>query len=95
MKWKKFVEDAKADPGRFYRQPSDVVRDRRLSNEERLAILEAWERDARALLIAADENMSGGESSELELVIKARMEIEKTMEGAPLGDAKGNREAHR
>ncbi len=38
-----------ADPSRFYPAPTDVVRDRRFSDTERLEILEAWERDARAL----------------------------------------------
>jgi hypothetical protein len=52
MAKKKFMEDVKLNPARFYRLPSDVNRDRRLSDEERLEILEAWERDARALSVA-------------------------------------------
>ena len=47
MKKTKFIQDAKLYPSRYYRNPSDVVRDRRLTNADRLEILSAWERDAR------------------------------------------------
>ena len=45
MKREKFLHDAKLDPSRYYRNPADVVRDRRLSNEDRLQILDAWARE--------------------------------------------------
>lgn len=77
MAKKKFLEDVKLNPARFYRIPGDVKRDRRLSDEERLEILEAWERDARALSVASDEAMTGGEPNCLDQVVQARMEIEQ------------------
>jgi hypothetical protein len=43
MSRKKLVEDIKQDPAHFYRQPSDVMRDRRFTDAERLEILSAWE----------------------------------------------------
>ncbi len=43
VKREKFLEDAKAEPARFYRTPNDVLRDRRLSDADRRAILQAWE----------------------------------------------------
>jgi len=43
MKRARFVEDAKLDPGRYYRPPTDIIRDRRLSKEDRLEIVRAWE----------------------------------------------------
>ena len=46
MSRKKLVDDLKQNPARFYRSPADVIRDRRFNDEERLAILEAWEIDA-------------------------------------------------
>ena len=46
MSKRKLVEDMKRDPGRFYRLPSDVVRDRRFNDSERAEILEAWARSA-------------------------------------------------
>jgi hypothetical protein len=43
MKRTKFVQDVKLDPGRYYRHPSDIIRDRRLYKEDRLEIVIAWE----------------------------------------------------
>ena len=47
MAKKKLLEDIKANPGRFYRLPGDVVRDRRFDDGERLEILRAWAGEAR------------------------------------------------
>jgi len=48
MAKKKLFEDIKAHPGRFYRMPGDVARDRRFDDGERLEILQAWAREADA-----------------------------------------------
>jgi hypothetical protein len=77
----KLLEDIKADPSRFDPAPSDVVRDRRFSDAERLEILQAWERDAQALAVADDEGMNGGEPSRLKTVVKARIEVQERMSG--------------
>jgi hypothetical protein len=45
MAKKKLLEDIKQHPARIYRTPSDVLRDRRFSDGERLDILRTW-RDA-------------------------------------------------
>lgn len=79
MKYAKLVEDAKRDPSRFYSNPSDVLRDRRLSDADRIDILDSWERDARALSVASDEAMGGGEPNRLPDVIAARRELENRM----------------
>ena len=42
MSKKKLFEDIKQNPARIYRTPADVLRDRRLSDGERLQILRAW-----------------------------------------------------
>ena len=70
-----FAAEAKANPTRYYRRPGEVVRDRRLNREEKLAILEAWEMEARELSVAAEENMSGGEPSLLQDVVDARLQL--------------------
>jgi len=67
--------EASGNPTRFFRRPDDVVRDRSLSRAEKLVILEAWELDARALLVATEENMGNGEPSLLEEVVKARLAL--------------------
>ena len=46
MTKKKLLEDIKRHPARIYRAPSDVLRDRRFGDAERLEILRAW-RDAK------------------------------------------------
>lgn len=45
MTKKKLLEDIKRDPRRFYRVPSDVLRDRRFGDVERLEILHAWQHE--------------------------------------------------
>ena len=42
MTKKKLLEDIKGHPGRIYRAPTDVLRDRRFGDAERLEILRAW-----------------------------------------------------
>lgn len=54
MKKAKFLQDAKLDPARFYRNPSDVMRDRRLTHQDRRDIIAAWERNAHA---SADDDL--------------------------------------
>jgi len=93
-----FAAEAKANPSRYYRRPSEVVRDRRLKRDEKLAILEAWELEARELAVAAEENMSGGEPSLLQDVVQARIDLGDTTDptdgaaGAPT--KQGTRKAH-
>src|SRR5262245_12964600 len=83
---KRFAAEARANPTRFYRAPREVLQDRRLTNEEKLAILEAWEAEARELAVAADESMGGGEPSLLQDVIDARLELaEETDHQDPSG----------
>ena len=74
VKREKFLEDAKADPARFYRMPNDVLRDRRLSDEDRREILAAWERtmceehgtpEVLELVRRALEELNGGGSPKL------------------------------
>ncbi|HEY1706779.1 MAG TPA: hypothetical protein VGG10_00835 [Rhizomicrobium sp.] len=85
MAKKKFLEDVKLNPTKFYRLPSDVNRDRRLSDEERLEILNAWEREARALATAQEDAVAGHEPDKLDQVVQARLEVQKRMPGQPSG----------
>jgi hypothetical protein len=70
MTKKKLLEDIVHDPSRFHRAPLDVIRDRRFSDEERLQILSAWEREIRA-------SDGEGEPQRLQLVSDARQEVER------------------
>jgi hypothetical protein len=84
MKKAKFVQDAKLDPAKYYRNPSDVIRDRRLTNKDRLEILAAWERDARA---RGRPDSEPAQNDELQRLRRLREELENnpeaTAEGGP------------
>jgi hypothetical protein len=60
------VENAIADPTRYYARPMDVVNDFDLEPDEKRRILESWKRDAELLSTAQDENMAGGERPQLQ-----------------------------
>jgi len=77
MKNAKFLQDAKNDPARYYRNPSDVIRDRRLTNADRLEILAAWERDARE---RQDTENFAIDADELQQLRRVREELERGAE---------------
>ena len=52
----------------MFSEPQDVVADRRLSREQKLAILRRWELDALRLSTSESEGMGGGEESMLSRV---------------------------
>jgi hypothetical protein len=68
MKRVKFVQDAKLDPSRYYRNPTDVIRDRRLTNEDRLEILRAWEREAEQMLAQSSDELAAERLQQLQRV---------------------------
>ena len=76
MTKKKLLDEIVQDPTRYHRAPFDVVRDRRFSNDERLRILGAWEREIR-------ERDGGDETQRLQLVSEARDEVERRRPAAP------------
>jgi hypothetical protein len=55
MAKKRLLEDMLRNPARFYRNPADVLRDRRFEDGDRAEILRAWlaADDARGAEIAA------------------------------------------
>jgi hypothetical protein len=77
MTKRKLIEEITLNPQRYYRAPSDVNRDRRFSDAERLQILSAWEREMRSSDSGQDEG-----DSRLRQLADARAEVEKRM---PLG----------
>ncbi len=78
---------ALASPTSVFDRPADVVTSQ-LSWDEKRQILEQWEIDSRALQVAAEENMSGGERARLGEVRDALRRIspeilEPAEQGAP------------
>ncbi|HTT97851.1 MAG TPA: hypothetical protein VMF58_07355 [Rhizomicrobium sp.] len=70
MAKKQLLEDIRVEPTRFFRAPSDVLRDRRFSDHERLDILIAWDTFARASEGNADHQ------AQLDAIAAARNEVE-------------------
>jgi len=79
IKRTRFVEDAKLDPGRYYRHPSDIIRDRRLTNKDRLDIVIAWERDTLASIASQDAAI--GTEDKLGQLERLRTELEQNFDG--------------
>ena len=76
MPKKRLIHDIVLDPTRYHRAPFDVVRDRRFSDDERLEILGAWERDIR-------ERDGDNENERLQLVTDARQQVERRRPATP------------
>lgn len=65
------IKKALLDPASAFEQPDDVVRQPDLPRSTKLCLLEQWEREARALAVAEEEGMAGGEESMLGRVRRA------------------------
>jgi hypothetical protein len=48
-------------PEAHYRTPDDLVQDRHLSEQDKKHALNTWEQDARQLMTASNEGMTGSE----------------------------------
>ena len=55
----KLKNDKIEQPETHFQSPTDVVKDRDLSHEEKKTALNTWEQDARQLLTASNEGMPG------------------------------------
>ncbi len=65
------LDEKIADPSGAYRSPEAVLADSNLSRDDKRRVLESWERDARELQVAEEENMGGGEPAMLGRVLEA------------------------
>jgi hypothetical protein len=73
----KELEQLRQDPAAAYASPEAVLRDHRLSQYEKLSILEAWELDARRLAESTSQGMDGGEETHLRDVAQARLRLKE------------------
>jgi hypothetical protein len=55
------TNDKIEQPETHFRSPTDVVKDSELSREDKKDALNTWEQDARQLLTASNEGMTGSE----------------------------------
>jgi hypothetical protein len=57
----KLKNDKIEQPEAHFQSPTDVVKDRNLSHEDKKNALNTWEQDAHQLLTASNEGMPGSE----------------------------------
>ena len=69
------LQAAKANPSKFFTSPDEVLLHAGLSREAKLDILHQWETDARLLQVADEENLQGGEPSQLGAVVAALLAL--------------------
>jgi hypothetical protein len=48
-------------PETHFQSPTEVVKDKKLTHEDKMAALSTWEQDARQLLTASNEGMPGSD----------------------------------
>lgn len=80
------VKAARTNPSKYFAAPRDVLIHPGLSREAKIDILRQWETDARLLAVAEEENLAGGESSQLHAVVNALINLgdaEKMPDGEP------------
>jgi hypothetical protein len=65
------IDKALLDPAGAFAEPDEIVRMPGLTRSLKLRLLEQWEREARALAVAEEEGMTGGEESMLGRVRRA------------------------
>ena len=75
------IEQALISPAAIFDSPQEVVESAALTKIMKIELLKRWELDARALQRATEENMSGGEASQIDAVNDALMLLD------PLGEA--------
>jgi hypothetical protein len=75
------VEQALISPGSVFDTPHEIVASTALTKVMKIELLKRWELDARALQRATEDNMGGGEHSQIDAVNDALMSLD------PTGDA--------
>lgn len=59
------IDEILQDPSAYFEDPKDVTNSPTLDLKQKRQVLEHWEQDARQLIEAAGESMTGGEASKL------------------------------
>ncbi len=89
----KFAE-AMSDVSKAFDSPRAIVDSRELLPQQKVQLLEQWERDLRQLLVAAEENMpgdgQGGSAERLREVRQAMAALGATDAGADTGASFGS-----
>lgn len=65
------LKKALTNPTSVFREPHEVLEHHELTLDQKKQILSQWESDARVLLVAEDENMSGDRAAKLHRILEA------------------------
>lgn len=77
------LDDALADPSKFFHSPRNVFSDRAFSTDEKQQILKQWEYDLRGMQVASDENMASNEPGR---VAQELQEVRQTLHDLGVAD---------
>ncbi|MGJ0508297.1 MAG: hypothetical protein ACR652_14495 [Methylocystis sp.] len=78
------IEQALISPASVFDRPDEIVDTPALARIMKIELLKRWELDARALQRATEENMCGGESTDIDAVNAALLKLDP--EGKALAD---------
>ena len=86
------IEEKKVNPSGSYNDPEEVLKDTKLSRDEKIAVLREWHYDAMRLQESEGENMSGGEPDRLRSVSNALLTlgVSAAKDADPKGEAKSS-----
>lgn len=86
------IEEKKLNPSSAYNDPREVLNDKALSRDDKIAVLREWYYDALRLQESEAENMSGGEPDRLRSVSNALLElgVSSVKEGDPKAEPKSS-----
>jgi hypothetical protein len=70
------LEKALLDPAAVFPEPEKVLDEEDLTREEKIAILQRWEFDARELSVAEEENMAGGPPNRLGAILRTLRQLD-------------------
>ena len=76
------LDKATLDPSSVFDSPEEILERDDLTPEEKIKILKRWEYDVREILVAEEENMTGGErtASLYDEILKALHNLEATFD---------------
>ena len=80
------LEDAMIDPRRVFGTPENVVSNTQIGRSTKIEILCKWRQDEKALSVAENEGMEGGNASLLHRVQKAIDELTEPASGTAKPD---------
>jgi hypothetical protein len=84
------VDELVFQPKRHFDKPEEVLKNRKLSSDDKVRILESWKLDSQRLADSTAENMDGGEDCDLREVSRALIQLKEMEKPAVAIQRKNN-----